>query len=758
MEGLKFSRLETLKIINSSNLGEVLRRHELNKHLESSGLKVERKNKIDLVRYAAWLLNRVHQIREHRKQKELGLSPYDKHRENMAKRHREESLSARNIGEIPEIKNKERREKALSDFRFFCMTYWPEVFYLPFNKDHEKVIDKMIVIATDGGQIAIAMPRGYGKTALCERIALWSMFRGDRQFIIIFGATNEMAEDILDEIKDTLESNNILYDDFPEVCYPIRQLGGVSHRAAGQLYKGKLTKIKWDTNFISLPIIEGSKASGAMMKISGMTGAQRGSRKKTKRPDLLIFDDPQTDATALNYEVCARRAQIIESAVKGMAAPGKKIAAFMPCTVIQKGDLSEMFLNRKDKPEWVGERTKTIYDFPLNMDLWNKYAQIRQESYERHGDISEATEFYRENQEKMDEGALIAWPEKYYPGEISGIQSAMELKLSNEEVFQSEFQNDPIDLAQDAEKISVTDIIKKVNRITRLTLPKTAVKITAFVDVQDKILYWAVVAWDDRFTGYVIDYGTTPDQRVRYFSLATADQTLAMMTKATGKEGRWMAGFENVTEKLLGRQYFREDGQTMQVTRMLIDAADGHAKPTIETFCYRSQYKSVVMPYAGRGVTAAMRPFSEYVKRPGDRVGMNWRIAGKAGEKQVPMLTGDTNYWKSFIRARLATPDNDAGSLTFFGEDTQRHRLIAEHLTSEYSVKTEGRERIVYQWQRLPNRDNHWLDCIVGCAIAASEQGITLPGTEGAPKKKRHRREMTEERRNQLREKQQARL
>ena len=51
--------------------------------------------------------------------------------------------------------------------------------------------------------------------------------------------------------------------------------------------------------------------------------------------------------------------------------------------------------------------------------------------------------------------------------------------------------------------------------------------------------------------------------------------------------------------------------------------------------------------------------------------------------------------------------------------------------SAEYRVKTEGRGRTVDEWKIRPEQpDNHWLDCLVGSAVAASIQGVTLFGTE----------------------------
>jgi hypothetical protein len=59
--------------------------------------------------------------------------------------------------------------------------------------------------------------------------------------------------------------------------------------------------------------------------------------------------------------------------------------------------------------------------------------------------------------------------------------------------------------------------------------------------------------------------------------------------------------------------------------------------------------------------------------------------------------------------------------------------MFAEQVTSEYFVKTEGRGRTVDEWKPRPEQpDNHWLDCLVGSAVAAAIQGCVLYGTGGA--------------------------
>lgn len=92
-----------------------------------------------------------------------------------------------------------------------------------------------------------------------------------------------------------------------------------------------------------LPTITGSAASGAILKVAGITGRIRGMKHQAAegdsfRPDLVILDDPQTDESARSLSQCQGRESILAGAVLGLAGPGRKISGIMPCTVIRPGD------------------------------------------------------------------------------------------------------------------------------------------------------------------------------------------------------------------------------------------------------------------------------------------------------------------------------------------------------------------------------------------------------------------------------------
>ena len=82
----------------------------------------------------------------------------------------------------------------------------------------------------------------------------------------------------------------------------------------------------------------------------------------------------------------------------------------------------------------------------------------------------------------------------------------------------------------------------------------------------------------------------------------------------------------------------------------------------------------------------------------------------------------------------------DRGCLSIFGSNPETHRMLAELLTSKYFIRTEGRGHSVDEWKQRPEQpDNHWFDCLVGSAVAASMQGALLFGTDTIQESRRKR-------------------
>ncbi len=266
---------------------------------------------MDLLRYVAWLIEVRHKPRP-----EPEGDPYEKAKERARARNAALALAGRDIGELPEVVDPERKAQAASDFRFFCESYFPLTFHLPWSADHLKVISKIEQAVIHGGLFAMACPRGTGKSSICESACIWAVLNGHRDFVCLIGSDEGHAMDMLDAIKTELDGNDLLLADFPEVVYPIQCLDGIANRCNGQLYQGQRTHIGWTAREVVLPTMPDSPASGAIIKVAGITGRIRGmkykrSDGKTVRPSLVVIDDPQTDESARSLSQCATREAIL---------------------------------------------------------------------------------------------------------------------------------------------------------------------------------------------------------------------------------------------------------------------------------------------------------------------------------------------------------------------------------------------------------------------------------------------------------------
>jgi hypothetical protein len=162
--------------------------------------------------------------------------------------------------------------------------------------------------------------------------------------------------------------------------------------------------------------------------------------------------------------------------------------------------------------------------------------------------------------------------------------------------------------------------------------------------------------------------------------------------------------------------------------------ADMGYKPGIVADVKRKAGGGVMMLSKGIGIRASRKPIAEYVRRPGEILGHHWYVPNVRKTGQFAHVLVDVNYWKRFIHEGLATAAGDRGSISLFGSDAREHALFADHVArSEKWVDLTGPGGTVREWSLLPTRpDNHWFDCLVGCAAAASMCGVRVAGEEAA--------------------------
>lgn len=660
--------------------------------------------------------------------------------------------SVQDIAPLPVIADPARRSRCIASLRAFCEAYFPEMFGLTWSPNHIRAIEKLEHAIRFGDLFALAMPRGSGKTSIARAASLWAILGGYRRFIVYIACNAGKAAEAIDAVKMFVRMNQLLYADFGPELHGFWKLENQSRRCDGQKHDGTPTNIGWALDEITFPTVPNGSCNGAVIAAFGIdSGNILGTQKVLSdgqtviRPDFAIIDDPQTAESSKSVSQTADRLNIITADVLGMAGPNVRISAAVLCTVKKQNDLAERLLDRKQAPDWRGERMQLMDAMPTNMDMWDRYKEIKDSCAAREVDYSEATEFYRANRDAMDEGAAPTWPERFDNTQISAVQYAMDFYYRSQTAFYSEMQNAPMATETSSTmRLTPNEICERVNGTDRGEVPVEGSILTAFIDVQQTCLWWCVCWFDQEFNGGVSDYGVFPEQGRSYFTLNDVQlggKTLQEEYRnAAGLDGQLYGGLTDLTRELLGQEWQRRDGTKLRIERCLIDANWGLSTKIVKRFCRQSEFSAVLVPSHGRYVGATSTPFDQYTKKTGEKVGQGWRMPKPDDPRDPRHIAWDTNFYKSFFHARISTAMGDPGGFTLFGrkESASSHRMFADHCSAEFSVRVSAKGREVDQWQEKPGVDNHWFDCVVGCMVAASERGVMLAKAgEQSTKRKR---------------------
>jgi len=185
-------------------------------------------------------------------------------------------------------------------------------------------------------------PRGHGKTSrLSLAYPLWVALFKKKNFIIIFGSSQEMASLNLMNIKKELEENERILNDFGDV--------------KGNSWTKDYLELKTDVAFLS----------------RGANSSSRGLRFKNYRPDLIILDDVLKDTRihSSNY-----RKSLYEWFKKVIIPLGKDAFIIVVNTILHYDDLPSKLLKEvenKTFTKWLALRFSAIKE--NKKSLWAHY-------------------------------------------------------------------------------------------------------------------------------------------------------------------------------------------------------------------------------------------------------------------------------------------------------------------------------------------------------------------------------------------------
>jgi hypothetical protein len=669
---------------------------------------------------------------------------------------RNKHVSERDVGPHPHVSPEmlELKEACNYDFRRFLVEVFPEQFFKDFSPDHEDFIQSVQDAILNGGNEAFALPRSSGKTTIIRCGAIWAISYRHRRYCAIISSKEQLAIKILRGIKTAMDTPGNKYSlMFPEISHYAIAINGTAQRASGQLCNGVRTGIKWGTKEVITAGIETNPeylelCNYGVFEVAGIDGNIRGLQQalpngETIRPDLILIDDPQDRKKARNSRLVQNTVELIDADILGLGGLEQSPAAFMSCTLIEPGDVAAVYIRR-----WHSICVKCIKKMPDALDTeWMKYIEFRRNLKEVDNLPDEQVDakcnaYYLERRAEMDAGAVVYWESRYdEKKEVSALQAAFNFWADKgEKAFYSEMQNDPQidDVALDI--ISVENLMKKTNGYAKAEIPNAAQWVTLGTDVHDNILYYMIVAWSDDSTGWIIENDTFPRQPTAHFRQASAKVSLQNMYDG-GKKANIRAALLEHMKTQLGRDFKRAGAAhgRLQIQKALTDS--GYEKHQVQAV--KRLLQTAVMELSrGIGITAGRKPMSEYDKKPGEIHGHNWYFPTVRRNNEYPYLGFDSNYWKTVVIDGLSSPAGDPGSITLYGNNRTNHKLLAEHLVdSESYTTTEGHGRKVKEWKpKLSNPENHWLDCLVMCAVAASNLGMNIPGQSEAGPTRRPRR------------------
>lgn len=613
-------------------------------------------------------------------------------------------------------------------------------FWYGFTSQQIEMIRAIRQAVLHGGDQAIAASRGEGKTTLTERLILKYTLQGVVSFSVLFSATGGSAENSLDSIKSDITENERLAAYYPEVCVPVRALENTPNRAHyqtvsgsridnGETFERAPSKFTWCGHEIVFPNVPGSPSAQAVIATRGLDAAVRGLKKKGKRPQLAVIDDPDTEETARSEEQAKKLEDRIDKGIGGLGGQQRGIARVMLTTLQSRISASFKFTDPKAKPTWKGRRFRYLITPPKRTDLWEEYVSQRQADMQAGDEFSRtAHKFYLDHRTEMDEGAVVANPNRYdgttLPDgsqmEVSSLQRYFnEVSRIGAAAVATEFDNDPPEESGPVESgITPHRVQRQLSGFPRQTIPEHCIALTQGIDVRKTALHWVVRAWLADGTGYTIDYGVHEVHGTIYGSDEGVDVAVKRSILArieSFRDARYMtAGGELITDPLT-----------------LVDA--GWRTDAVYAACAEAGVGVMPVMGFGRSSGCTQANFSDVQRRSQDkRPGDGWFLSRRG---RIWLVCADADRWKAYEHDRWMTAPDKPGCMYLFGapgdpggrlsDDEKGHHSYSRHICNEVETEVIEKGTVKRRW-KAKSENTHWLDASYYACVAANIRGVRL--------------------------------
>lgn len=261
-------------------------------------------------------------------------------------------------------------------------------------------------------KICWSVPRGHAKSGYMSNVfPVHQITFKKRHYVLIVSETGGMARSLVEWVTDQLKYNKKLREDFGEVLSPSK----VQNEQDNQ--DGFITH------------------TGIKVQASSIGSQLRGSRNGAYRPDLVILDDLESSKNTNTKELREKNLHWFNSVIMPIGDITRTAFIYMGTLVHGQGLLPHV-LNRSD---FDGRIYSAIVSEPERIDLWNHIDELLRDTENPDREF-QADNFYYENKEEMDKGAVTLWNERFTYFEL------MKIKVNvGSKAFASEYLNKPSD-------------------------------------------------------------------------------------------------------------------------------------------------------------------------------------------------------------------------------------------------------------------------------------------------------------------------
>lgn len=632
----------------------------------------------------------------------------------------------------------ERRNRCRFDLLLFALTYFPHAFWDPvsFQLEFVQELQEMILSGVKCHK-AIAAPRGLGKSTIIMIAAIWAAFYGHSDFTGFYCVNLDKARERIGTIKNEIFKNDLLYEDFPEICAPVREFNGDARASHPYCWASDLISIAGDRWILGM----------------GMTGGVVGTNVHNKRLKLVFIDDPEDIESAANPELCTKCENNINGEIGFLGGLGQPCAYVLITTIRNKTCASARLTDPAIYPDWGGVRYRAMITPPERLDMWDTYVGLcKSDGMEVN---AQTLQFVGESEARYELGieenawARVKlgrrWAFRYFVGNKDEMMRGVvmldnkrlplhdyysEVARIGPEQVAMQLQNDPLpDPENEVQRLDVGRVMRQQDeRIEGWIVPLWAAFLTAFADIGLGRFHWCVVAWsEDGKTGHLVECGI---QETNY-----------------NEGGRWdLAQGNDVAKSLIRDEVIAEAlakldvrfaagwPDELGVVRQLM-----YAGVDIGGTAAGDAWDDVVFKFthARRPRWVAMKGASVWnestVAKAGGR---NWYYENAVRETVYQRLDWNTMEFKSRLFNMYQTPVYDEkgnrvrGSMSLHRSDARqgkgldlfaRHQ-VSEQLTFQFLEGKAGDKNRRAAWapvNKHEKRFTHWWDAMAGNVCVA---------------------------------------